>query len=757
MAIHIGDILKNRYKIVESLGRGGMAEVYKVWDTQRGAALAMKVLRDDLAEDIVFMRRFEREAHNLTKLQHPNIVRCYGLEREGRTAFMLMDYIEGGTLRSEIFDAHAPLSTQRILEVIQPVCSALNYAHQMGVVHCDVKSANIMLHKNGTIYLTDFGIARGMDAATSTMVGVGTPAYMAPELIKGEDPTPQTDIYALGIVLYEMLTGGERPFTGERATITGTTAEKVRWEHLKLNPIPISSYNPLITQDIERIILKCIEKNRVNRFRNIQDVLLSIEQVTHEQNKISNGKNNISEQLRHPSHEERAFGNDQENAHKQSSIKTIKETNQGRRIISNSFGLLCTGFIVIALLFIFIYRESKTATITFSPQATYTTDTPSEVLREHTYTYISPDRGNNIDWECVYQVQLGDVLVQIFDRFDLNYSLEQDSLYYYEHCEFNGSNFTCSEQRQLIDPNLLYAEVWLIINSHEEKENEWDSESCLSGGGFIHFLTNLEETQSPNSISIITPEYEIGSNLVFPVDGMRMVYVPAGNFEMGSNDGYDDEKPVHSVWLDAFWIDQTEVTNGMYEECVAEKVCDPQDNHDYTNPDTGTQHFNSSAYSDYPAVYVNWEQANDYCAWAGRRLPTEAEWEKAAKGDTFYSYPWGNSSPNSNLANFNDNIGDTVEVGSYPDGASMYGALDMAGNVWEWVNDWYNDTYYKSSPGMNPQGPSSGTEHVLRGGSFSILSEAKYLRVTYRSKPYPSSAEIYGSGNWGFRCAMDVD
>lgn len=263
-----GKVLKDRYRVDEFLGRGGMADVYKVWDEQRGVFLAMKVLRADLAEDRVFLRRFEREAQNLTRLQHPNIVRCYGLEREGRTAFMLMDYIEGETLRTEIFDANSPLSTDRIIEIMQPICSALGYAHEMGMVHCDVKSGNIMIHKNGTVYLTDFGIARGMDAATSTMVGIGTPAYMAPELIKGMDPTPQTDIYALGIVLYEMVTGGERPFTGERATITGTTAEKVRWEHLKTEPVPVSEFNPSANPILIQIIEGCLHKRPDERFNN---------------------------------------------------------------------------------------------------------------------------------------------------------------------------------------------------------------------------------------------------------------------------------------------------------------------------------------------------------------------------------------------------------------------------------------------------------------------------------------------------------
>ena len=229
----IGQIFLQRYRVDAFLGRGGMAEVYKVWDKQRATFLAMKLLRDDLAEDRVFLRRFKREAQTLAKLQHPNIVRFYGLEQDGPLAFMLMDYIDGKALRREIFNADgAPLSFQRILEIIRPVASALHYAHNNNMVHCDLKPGNIMVHKQGNILVTDFGIARMSDAATATMVGMGTPAYMAPEQARGLDPLPQTDIYALGIVLYEMLTGGERPFTGEQSKTTGSTSEKVRWELL---------------------------------------------------------------------------------------------------------------------------------------------------------------------------------------------------------------------------------------------------------------------------------------------------------------------------------------------------------------------------------------------------------------------------------------------------------------------------------------------------------------------------------------------
>ena len=268
-----GKTLKDRYRIDESLGQGGMAEVYKAFDQKRAGYVAVKLLREDLSRDKVFIKRFEREAKTLSQLQHRNIVRFYGLERDNLDVFIVMDYIEGDTLRDVIFKATKSFSIEETLTIIKPVCSALHYAHEMGIVHCDIKPGNIILAKNGDVMVSDFGIARSMDAATSTMVGIGTPAYMAPELVRGEDPTPQSDIYSLGITIYEMLTNGERPFTGDRAGITGTTAEKVRWEHLYGEVIPPHKFNKSIPKYIENAILKCLEKDPKDRFKTVQEFL----------------------------------------------------------------------------------------------------------------------------------------------------------------------------------------------------------------------------------------------------------------------------------------------------------------------------------------------------------------------------------------------------------------------------------------------------------------------------------------------------
>jgi len=272
----IGNVLVNRYRVDSFIGRGGMAEVYKVWDQERMSFLAMKLLHQDIATDKIFLRRFRREAATLAKLQHPNIVRFYGFEQVGRLAFMLMDFIDGESLKLKIFDADQPFSAEMVMGIIRPVIGALQYAHNQGMVHCDLKPANIMINENNKVFLTDFGIARMTDAATATMVGMGTPAYMAPEQARGLDPTPQSDIYSLGVVLFEMLTGGERPFTGERARTTGSTSEKVRWEQVHLKPPSPRELNKDISPEFEAVMLKCLSKDPSERFTTVLDLLNAI-------------------------------------------------------------------------------------------------------------------------------------------------------------------------------------------------------------------------------------------------------------------------------------------------------------------------------------------------------------------------------------------------------------------------------------------------------------------------------------------------
>ena len=248
--------------------------------------------------------------------------------------------------------------------------------------------------------------------------------------------------------------------------------------------------------------------------------------------------------------------------------------------------------------------------------------------------------------------------------------------------------------------------------------------------------TKTNGTDSKQHIDIV----ETSSSIISKVDRMRMVYVPAGEFIMGSQDGKNDELPMHTVNLDAYYIDQTEVTYAQFKLCVKAGACDQPDFNNYYQ----------STYLNHPVVNVSWNDADAYCQWAGRQLPTEAQWEKAARGTDGRTYPWGEGI-DCDRANYSacDDFSQTSPVGySGWRGASPYSAWDMAGNVWEWVADWYDSDYYLNAPSANPTGPISGTDRVLRGGSW--YNHMNLARASYRHYKNPDDKYNF----IGFRCAL---
>ena len=285
----IGTILINQYRVDAFIASGGMGTVYKVWDLKRNVYLAMKVLHGELADDPSMFKRFQREARALQRLAHPNIVPFYGLHKTDEFAFLLERFIDGGTL-GQILKRNRgkALPLPEVLAYMRALCSALGYAHANGIVHCDVKPGNVMVDQGGNIYLTDFGIARHAESTTTTFASAGTPAYMAPEQIRGDPVTFATDVYALGLILFEMLTG-LRPFSGSETGSDrgGTTAnERIRYGHLNLAPPDPLSLNPNIPPALGVLIHNALAKNSRSRYTDAQvfyDALLAASKLLADQ------------------------------------------------------------------------------------------------------------------------------------------------------------------------------------------------------------------------------------------------------------------------------------------------------------------------------------------------------------------------------------------------------------------------------------------------------------------------------------------
>jgi formylglycine-generating enzyme required for sulfatase activity len=269
----------------------------------------------------------------------------------------------------------------------------------------------------------------------------------------------------------------------------------------------------------------------------------------------------------------------------------------------------------------------------------------------------------------------------------------------------------------------------------------------------------MTPTTTP-SLAVIPPKLGVGSKLVSDVDGMVMVYVPEGSFLARYREIDSYKQPLFEAYLDGFWIDQTEVTNAMFAEFLNAKGNQEEGGATWLDAEDADVQieivkgkWQAVSKQEHPVVEVTWYGARAYCEWAGRRLPAEAEWEKAARGEDGDDWPWGNAAPSCTLANYsvlNNNYeckGEASEVGSYPDGASPYGALDMAGNVWEWVGDWFGEDYYSDSPSEYPPGPFSGTYRVLHSGSWDY---GPNTASTFNAMlDYPSKT----NRDLGFRCA----
>jgi eukaryotic-like serine/threonine-protein kinase len=710
-----------RYRILEKLGEGGMALVYKAHDTRLERQVAIKIIRREVFSPLVLervLKRFEREAKALARLSHPNIVHVHDYGKYRGAPYLVMEYLPGGVLKT-LSGASDRLSWQEAARLLLPIAEALDYAHSQNVIHRDVKPSNILLTGRGQPMLSDFGIARILEdeqtqGLTASGTGVGTPEYMAPEQWTGK-ACPQSDLYSLGVVFYELVTG-RKPYTAD-------TPAALMLKQINDPLPPPRQFAPDLPEGVEQVILKALAKKPDERYPSMQEFASALEaQLSasagekptppawwkRKQPKISPPKETPASPLE-------PLENQQKPAARPPALEVPAEP-----VVPAAAGLQIRPAAP--------ERPLGMPAVPVSPapqKARPLTDTrmgkkSAGDFQETTHDGIPPNppgrKQANLSWWQRWGAWLGVagavlallVLVTLFGLWTRGY----------------------------IGPRPFVSPV--------------PTRAPMPTETHVPTLTPVP-TQAPRPTDTIipTPTLGIGSTWTRPADGMVMVYVPAGDFIIGSPEGIgeSDEHPQHTVYLDAYWIDQTEVTNLMYEKCVIAGGCQVPSSSGST---TRSSYYGNSQYADYPVIYADWNKAQSYCKWAGARLPTEAEWEKAARGTDGRTYPWGNDAPTCSLANFGACIGDTDKVGSHPSGASTYSVLDMAGGVWEWVNDWYGETYYRDSPQSNPQGPSSGTYRLLRGGALS--GDVSGVRSALRSVNLPTVA---GSGV-GFRCSRGI-
>lgn len=690
-----------RYYLKERLGEGGMATVYKAYDTRLERDVAVKIIRSAAfpmeALDSI-LKRFEREAKSLAKLSHPNIVKVYDYGDHDGSPYLVMEYLPGGTLKKFI---GKPMNWQEAIRLLLPIARGVAYAHQRGILHRDIKPANILITEDGDPMLSDFGIAKLFEgeqttALTGSGMAIGTPEYMAPEQWTGTTSI-QSDLYSLGIVLYEMV-AGRKPYMGD------TPAAILIKQATEPLPSP-RKFAVEIPESLEDVLVKALAKDPEDRYKSIN-----------------------------------AFSSALENL----------QVNMPARLPSESSPVEETFQVPAPKPFVAVPTQ-------ISPQ----NDIHDEVVSP-----FDKDGADSVSSDSVKMPH------QEAGRTVHAIGVQEAGDQTFAHPTRSTGKISRRAIGFLVGGIFIALALWLglpamgkwLSPSTAATEQATDA-SGLSTPPILASqtldLTQISETpfQVMTSTNIESPTLVPGTAKISPVDGMTLHYIPAGTFTMGDTaehaaaecektgpspdgctiDKFSNEEPVHQVYLDAFWMDETEVTNAMYNLCVKAGVCSLPSALDYYPKDQ---------FANYPVVFVSWEDARTYCEWAGRRLPTEAEWEKAARGIDGRTYPWGEAIGKT-YANYNLYVGDATTVGQYEDGKSPYGLYDMAGNVYEFVADWYQPNYYETLGRTvnNPLGPTTGQNHVAKGGGY-LYNAIRPAQREARDRP---------SNENGFRCVLPID
>lgn len=734
-------VIGNRYRIVNEIARGGMGIVYKAHDQQLDMIIAIKVLSPSLAGDRQGLENLKREAKTAMLLSHPNIMRLHNFEEIDNTRFLTMEFIDGETLAKLLIEDKKFSVSETIKFAIQ-ICAGLDYAHQKKVVHRDIKPSNLMLDREGVVKITDFGIAGvvqdTISRVTQTTVA-GTLAYMAPERLKGEKTDHRSDIYSLGVVLYEFLAGHPPFYTGG-----------IEYQIIHSQPKPI----PDIPASLEDIIRKSLAKKPEDRWDNVRELYNVL-------NRRKGGAYTLTA-------DDRRVGGARDKA-----ISKAKTGGPSRQFLQ--YGIIGTLAFLFAIGLIYfltsimqkapmqqaITESKKIMQADLQKKINQLTAKGDEYIEEKSYT--TPSYGNAFK-------TFSEVL-----KLDPNNSYARKKISWIKDIYIKGANRELGKKARvagkldsLIKAKGYFLQALLVepgdygltnkIKELDDQINRMKIELALKAE-----KAKAEQEAKETAAADVAPYKD-------------MVKVEAGEFFMGTSPAnintiarffptvkenanwkkmFSDEicsSGKLKVRLDEFWIDKHEVTNEEYHAFIManpswKKSKIKKKYHDGNYLKYWDEDDYPAGKEKHPVVHISWFAANAYARWKGKRLPSEAQWEKAARGaEGQRIWPWGDIWSNINLNSNASGIMDTVPVESYPAGKSPYGAHDMLGNVWEWCNDWYSKNYYNLIPKENPKGPPGGNGKVIRGGSYNSFSSRLHLTNRRYIEPTTASYSI------GFRC-----